>query len=318
MDAQNTTLGLAGMGRRRVPARAILISAMALSVPAIATLAFPNQLQDYEVLVWLVALIPAFMVSYYRGWGGVAKALAVGMVVLTAVQIALQLQGRSMGHPRLLITVVGAYMIIGLGVGLLTELIHRERERAVEMAFTDGLTNLPNRRLGELALAREFAAATRGRELTVVMWDLDDFKRFNDTHGHAAGDEVLEAFGAILDRMTRKMNLSTRWGGEEFLSVVSASDTDGALIFVGRVQSALAELRVRGDAVSVSAGLASYGAEYAIPSDLVAAADGALYEAKASGRGQARVRRGTIPIDESRFTSAPATDPSPSRAGLVA
>jgi diguanylate cyclase (GGDEF)-like protein len=283
---------------------------MALSVPAIATLMFPGQLKDYEVLVWLVALIPAFMVSYYRGWGGVARALAIGMVVLTGVQIVLQLQGRAVGHPHILLTVVGAYVFIGLGVGLLTELIHRERERAVEMAFTDGLTGLPNRRLGELALDREFAAATRGRELTVVMWDLDDFKRFNDTYGHAAGDEVLQEFGAILGGMTRKMNLSTRWGGEEFLSVVSSSTTDGALVFVGRVQAALSELSVRDESVTVSVGLASYTAGCQSVTDLIAAADEALYDAKASGRGQARVWNGGQPAVESTLTSAPAMEPA--------
>lgn len=289
MHSENRTLDIAGLERQKVPARAIAISALALSVPAVASLAFPEQLRDYEVLVWLVALIPAFMVSYYRGWEGVAKALAIGMVVLTVVQVALQLQGRAIVHTRLLVTVVGAYMIIGLGVGLLTELIHRERDRAVEMAFTDGLTRLPNRRLAELALEREFAAAARGRELTVVMWDLDDFKRFNDTHGHAAGDEVLRTFAGILDRLTRKMNLSARWGGEEFLSIVSSSGTDGALVFVGRVQAALSEVRVGGEPISVSAGLSCYHRGLRLAAELIAAADDALYEAKALGRGQACV-----------------------------
>lgn len=313
MDSSSTTLGFAGLGRRPVPHRAVAISALALSVPAIATLAFPSQLRDYEVLVWLVALIPAFLVSYYRGWGGVARALASGMVVLTLVQIVLLLQGQKVGHRGLLLTTIGAYVIIGLAVGLLTELIHRERERAVEMALTDGLTALPNRRFAELGLEREFAAATRGRELTLVMWDLDHFKRFNDKHGHAAGDEVLKAFGRILMALTRKMNLSARWGGEEFLSIVSSSGPGGALVFVERVQAALAEVRVDGETVTVSAGLASYGPEYVNEGELIAGADEALYQAKGRGRGQVCVRPNSPSKDAVNHAALRADDPS----GLV-
>ena len=277
MERNRSTLWRAGLGRQPVPLRAILISAFALFVPAVATLAFYEQLENNEVLVWLVALIPAFLVAYYRGWDGVAKALALGMVVLTAVQVILLLQGRRMLHPEMLMTVVGAYVMIGIGIGLLTELIHRERERAVEMALTDGLTKLPNRRFAELALEREFAAARRGRRLCLVMFDLDGFKRFNDTHGHAGGDEALQVFAEALDSVTRKMNLSCRWGGEEFLSIVSSSGLEGALVFVRRVKEQLAKVRVRGEIISVGVGLAEYGPRFASPGALIEAADNAMY-----------------------------------------
>jgi diguanylate cyclase (GGDEF)-like protein len=292
-----STLGRAGLGRQPVPLRAIVISAFALFVPAVATLAFSEQLRYNEVLVWLVALIPAFLVAYYRGWEGVAKALALGMVVLTAVQIILLLQGRRVLHHEMLATVVGAYVIIGVGVGLLTELIHRERERAVEMALTDGLTQLPNRRFAELALEREFAAARRGRRLCVVMFDLDGFKRFNDTHGHPGGDEALKTFAEALDGVTRKMDLSCRWGGEEFLSIVSSSGLEGALVFVSRVKERLATVQVRGETVSVGVGLAEYGSRYATAGALIEAADNAMYRAKARGPGSVAAVYGNDPED---------------------
>lgn len=80
---------------------------------------------------------------------------------------------------------------------------------------------MSNRRHALVALAQEFAAAQRGRPLAVVMFDLDDFKRYNDLHGHAAGDEALRAFASVLHQTTRQMNLSARLGGEEFVSILS-------------------------------------------------------------------------------------------------
>jgi diguanylate cyclase (GGDEF)-like protein len=157
--------------------------------------------------------------------------------------------------------------------------------RCVEqLSVTDPLTGLANRRQLERDLNREFAAARRGRRLIAVMLDLNDFKEFNDRHGHVAGDEALRAFGAALAAETRRMNLAARYGGDEFIVLLADSDTAGATIFLQRVAERfpppgsdprLAE-------VSFSAGFAEYQPDMEDPLQLVEAADRALYRGKAS------------------------------------
>lgn len=272
------------MDRSRIPPRLIFYSLVAFAVPLIGAVLLPVGLPEYEVLLWLVALIPAFLFAYYRGWAGVATALAAGMVVLVGIQITVLMLGQPLIEWPLMLAGIAAYIGIGLGIGFLSEELHREREHAQELAVTDDLTGAPNRRYARIFLEKEFAAARRGRPLVVVFFDLDNFKQYNDRHGHAAGDQALSAFANVLLATTRKMNLSARYGGEEFLSVVAASDMDGALIFVDRVREGLKENQPAIGSLTVSAGLAEYRSEMEGVEDLLNEADAALYRAKAQGR----------------------------------
>jgi diguanylate cyclase (GGDEF)-like protein len=156
----------------------------------------------------------------------------------------------------------------------------RLHEQVHLLSLTDPLTGLPNRRHMDMFLKKEFAAAERGRALTMVIFDLDDFKIFNDTHGHQAGDEALRRFARILDGRTRAMHLSARYGGDEFVSILSDMDEDGARILVDRIADG-----VRKDPVvahlGASAGIAAYHPDMLGPEDLIRAADEALYRVKA-------------------------------------
>ena len=96
------------------------------------------------------------------------------------------------------------------------------------LSLTDALTGLPNRRHLNIHLEREVAAARRGRDLVICIHDLDNFKRYNDSAGHLAGDDALRAFGQILAEENRAMNMVARYGGDEFLSVLSESTVEGA------------------------------------------------------------------------------------------
>jgi diguanylate cyclase (GGDEF)-like protein len=155
----------------------------------------------------------------------------------------------------------------------------RLHEQLRTLSLTDPLTALPNRRHLEMFLQKEFAAAERGRDLTVILFDLDDFKVYNDTQGHQAGDTILRRFGRILSSQTRAMNLAARYGGDEFISILSDTDLDGGTIHRERVIA-----KVRHDpemgGVGVSAGMASYHDGMAGPEDLIRAADKSLYRAK--------------------------------------
>lgn len=272
----------------RVPVRAAVLSLAAFAVPVLGTFWFPQDLADYEALLWLTALVPAFLLAYYRGWQGAATATAFGMAVLAVVAAITRSMGRP--APDLLPAIVVAWIALSIAIGWLAEILHRDRDEVEDLAFTDSLTRLPNRRHVEVFLANEFAAAERGRLLSVVMFDLDHFKEYNDTYGHEAGDEALQRFGEVLIRTTRRMNLSGRMGGEEFVSVLAGSDAHGATVFAERVREELAALELGAGPLTVTAGVAEYDRTIEDSKTLLAAADKALYEAKRDGRNRVKTR----------------------------
>lgn len=157
----------------------------------------------------------------------------------------------------------------------------RLHERILALSLTDPLTGLPNRRHLEMFLRKEFAAARRGRRLAVVLYDLDNFKAYNDSAGHQAGDEALRAFARILAENTREMNLTARFGGDEFIAVLTDIDRRGTSVHVQRIVAALEHHRLLGPAgIRVSAGIATFGANVRSPEALIMAADRDLYRRK--------------------------------------
>jgi diguanylate cyclase (GGDEF)-like protein len=137
----------------------------------------------------------------------------------------------------------------------------------------------------------ELAFAQRhGVPLTVMFVDADHFKRVNDTHGHAAGDEVLRRLSQLLESTLRAEDIVARYGGEEFVLVLRGVPTTGALAVAERVRVGVETLKI-GHAgkwipVTVSVGVATHSKEREVDSvaALLALADGALYRAKGSGR----------------------------------
>ncbi len=142
-----------------------------------------------------------------------------------------------------------------------------------ELGLIDALTRLPNRRHLETHLAREFAAACRGRTLSVAVFDVDDFKAFNETQGRITGDEALRAIGDALAASTRAMNLAARMGGDEFTTVLSETGAEGAREHARRVaERVAAESLLATHGLTVSYGIAEYHASMETPDDLLAAA----------------------------------------------
>ena len=265
----------------------LYISLGALVVPAGAALLVSDILGEQGVLIWLLALTPAFLLAYYKGWRGAALALAAGMATLSITQVIALLMGLTI--PDGLFGVVVAYIVITLCIGWLAEVLLRDKKRMEGMALEDGLTHLPNRRHARVFLENEFAAAQRGRLLCVVLFDLDNFKEYNDSYGHPAGDEALKAFADILAKTTRRMNLSARFGGEEFLSILAGSGLDGAVAFAERVRATLTAQKLGNGPLTVCAGVALHHPSMGTPDELLAAADHALYRAKREGRNTVRL-----------------------------
>lgn len=269
-----------------VPGRALVISVASLAIPVGTAVWHPAELAgaDLGTLTWLTALIPAFLLAYYRGLAGVAVALAGGMTVITATQVGIAAFEITEPNWPLLATIVGVYLCVSLGIGTLAEVLRRERLAAEAMALLDRLTGLPNRRYADMVLEREFSAATRGAALTVVIYDLDRFKSVNDRFGHAAGDDALRAFGRVLRERTRREHVSARFGGEEFVSILRGTDARAAAIVAQRVIDQTRGLTFPWGRQTVSAGLASYEEGMGTHELLVGAADRALYQAKTGGR----------------------------------
>jgi diguanylate cyclase (GGDEF)-like protein len=169
---------------------------------------------------------------------------------------------------------------------VISDRLHRQAYQALNLAHSDPLTGLPNRRILELFLEKNFQAAKRGRQLSIALFDVDDFKHHNDTGGHSAGDEVLRLIARILNLNTRGADLSGRMGGDEFLAVLGDEDSSGALAFADRILRQLSSMG-EDQKVGLSVGIATCDESMASWDDLLKAADVALYAAKESGGGRA-------------------------------
>ena len=164
------------------------------------------------------------------------------------------------------------------------------RESLHSQAIRDPLTGLFNRRYLEETLDRELhRAQRRGSHLCVLIVDVDHFKRFNDTHGHDAGDALLRELGATLRNQLRKEDVTCRYGGEEFVLVLMDADTSSACKRAEELRQAVQSMQVlyRGqplEQVTISIGVAVFSDDGDSPEVLLKAADQALYRAKSSGR----------------------------------
>jgi two-component system, cell cycle response regulator len=190
-------------------------------------------------------------------------------------------------------------LLARIGVGRRTIDLHNEidskNKLLEELAHTDSLTGLPNRRALEDWAGRQLRGAARhGYSLWVVHADLDSFKSINDSHGHDAGDQVLKEFGAILKEYTRASDISGRMGGDEFLLVLTHVDEKHIRLTVERLREHLASKKFSfgGKNISVTASFGVCGFQGKEPlefSKLVRQADKALYGAKRAGRNQIKI-----------------------------
>ena len=152
------------------------------------------------------------------------------------------------------------------------------------LSLTDSLTGLSNRRHLQVHLEREIAAAGRGRKLALVLFDLDSFKHYNDTLGHVIGDQILRAFAGVLAHENRAMNMVARYGGDEFVSVLSDEDQRGAQAYLVRILKGVnGHPLLSSHGVTVSNGITEFKAGQTVGVDeLIQTADRSMYENKAA------------------------------------
>lgn len=160
-----------------------------------------------------------------------------------------------------------------------------------ESVLKDDLTGLFNFRYLKSQLPQELHRAKRyGATVSVIIFDIDDFKNYNDNHGHIAGNEVLKIFSEVLTNTIRGMDSAVRYGGEEFILILPATRKEGAIMVYERVQKALCEASIKHAAsqplgtLSASAGIATFPSDAHEPEKLLEHADAAMYMAKNTGK----------------------------------
>jgi two-component system cell cycle response regulator len=185
-------------------------------------------------------------------------------------------------------------LVARVGVGQRVIGLHRQIEASnvllAELALTDPLTGLPNRRAVDEWANRQLSGAARYNfSFWVAVADLDHFKSVNDTYGHEAGDEVLKRFSAILKANSRRSDICGRMGGEEFLIILTHASAENAQAAIERIHGELAGTKFVFDGcdlqVTASFGMAGFtGGQAPTFAQLLSQADAALYRAKRSGR----------------------------------
>jgi diguanylate cyclase (GGDEF)-like protein len=229
----------------------------------------------------------------------VAATLVVMLLALAVRGVDALLHPRSYenvlrdGGMQGLVMLASFLTMLGTGFGFVLACSERATRRMEALASHDDLTGALNRKAAELVLAHGLERARRDEaSLAFVLADLDQFKRINDAHGHAMGDEVLRRFVATVRSRLRASDVVARYGGEEFALILPGSDAAGAMSLAEDLRVAVAALRLPpldgtagpSLAFTMSAGVAVAERGGLEPAALYRAADRALYRAKHEGR----------------------------------
>lgn len=291
------------LGRRLSPV--LLIGVVVLS--AIITLFFlfvaPRidiRLAGYSLAVALFSLITATMLlDVPKGplrlthWPvGILHLIHGALALARSFSVLIEPPRADVFEPSIIQTLWFAQSLVIVNLtftGVILMVTQRIRLGLDRQAREDVLTGTLNRRAFEEAAAAEWSRATRhDLPLSILVIDLDHFKALNDTHGHEAGDAWLKVFAELTGNLLRREDLLCRYGGEEFVVLLPQTRLDAALQAAERIRRMIEGHRLAHGtaavAVTVSIGVAARGGEYKTLKAMIAAADRALYRAKAAGR----------------------------------
>jgi diguanylate cyclase (GGDEF)-like protein len=167
----------------------------------------------------------------------------------------------------------------------MVESLRKHHDELERLSTTDTLTGLSNRRHLMNLLTQEIERARRAdKPFSILMLDVDHFKKYNDNHGHQAGDEVLARIGAVLRNSIRPYDCASRYGGEEFLVMLSGTSLDAAKESAERIRKQVRAEQFEAEPVTISIGVAEYPSQGDTAKSVIGRADAALYEAKRAGR----------------------------------
>ncbi len=271
-----------------------------LTVPKLLEIGFDTLSAAVGLFVVATALrvASAFTLTAHRRAMRVLAAAAVVVVASEIIGV-----GAALTRPR---TLTGAaeefaeFIAVAAGAAVLHYLYRVEREEISLLrrsANVDGLTGLGSRSFFERAARRRVEQAMRnGTSLSCVLLDVDDFKAYNDSHGHDAGDEILRCVARIMRESARADDLIGRYGGEEFVVLVNG-DAEGALEVAERIREAVEKECVSedplGHPISVSLGVVSLSNVTKSLERLIALADAEMYHSKKTGKNKVSVFHST-------------------------
>ncbi len=247
---------------------------------------------------WLFAL-PFLLPILYSAWF-LPRPVTVGVISLAGALLAAEVVDQDRGDAAFGAWVASAGTLAGVGllVAALRERVSQAIAGLTEAARRDPLTGLLNRRGFEEVFDVEIERARRTEQsLSMIVGDLDRFKRINDERGHAAGDNALRLVGRTLDAGKRSWDTAARIGGEEFAILTPDTDEHGAYILAERLRSVIASQFADAAAapLTISFGIVSYPVHGQTGSSLLQAGDQALYAAKRLGRNRSVISSAEVP-----------------------
>jgi two-component system, cell cycle response regulator len=250
---------------------------------ALASMVVKNRLALPAGGDWRERDVPVFSASVrLRGESLLVLPLLIKDEVIGTFTIAARRPGAFPTDRREMLGVIANQVAISLQNGRMYQTLE-------EQATTDGLTGLVNHRTFQERFSAMLGRAERHRfPVSMVLTDIDHFKKINDSYGHPTGDEVLRRVAAILAASARKIDIVARYGGEEFALVLEATDRVGAMNLAERIRAEVEQQSFQSQKgpfqATLSLGVASYPDDAAEKADIIARADQALYAAKHGGR----------------------------------
>lgn len=240
------------------------------------------------LFIYLLGLTPFLFISGEKSLREILSVVLVGVFFFACVVLFFQWRNYLINFTLPLLSLFMSYSAVATFHFVRVSV---ERQQFFQMAVTDGLTGLSNIRYFMMLLNTEFLIAQRepeDRVFCVIMTDIDHFKQFNDTYGHAVGDFVLKAVANVLTESVRTSDLVARYGGEEMIVLLRATGIDNAMIVAEKIRKRLDEKEIRDDKnkyhVTISLGVSMMLPESDNVEMIVKRADNALYKAKEGGR----------------------------------
>lgn len=222
---------------------------------------------------------------------------------LSLILLPLVFQGEALGYVAFDASDLGACAVIAIQLAA-TIKVSQLHAQVVELSLTDPLTGLHNRRYFELFLKNEVSRSQRfSRSLAMIFVDVDNFKEYNDSFGHPAGDEALQQVAKCLANARRSADIVARIGGDEFVVILPETDSKGALAVGRRIRTAIMDLSDLKRPISASIGLTAALGLGMSSEALIKQADTALYESKRRGRNRITIVDGPNVLDEQEYPS---------------
>jgi diguanylate cyclase (GGDEF)-like protein len=285
-------LSLAATRFTRLPRPAIV----AVGLVLITAIAYFDYLAGPRVLLNIFYLLPVMLVAWASGSSACGLTVAVGTFLVGPIE-AMITDFHDVSLPVAIWN--GAVRLSVFCVVLfLMARVRKLMSKLEEQALADELTGLANLRALRETAATEIERSRRfDHPLSLAYLDIDDFKTVNDRVGHEAGDRVLVALASVARATMRSIDMVARVGGDEFVILMPETGDETALPLADRLRAAFSRaVKVEGVPVTCSIGLVSFKRPPASVDDMLAAADGLMYEAKAAGGDAVRVIEATSPV----------------------